>query len=70
MMGIQRLKILIIVLALGFLTQTCAPWVYDHDRDYNHDQDQQFREHWREQAMARLTVQNSGDSGAYGDVSR
>ncbi len=63
-MGFRHLKILIIALALGFLTQACAPWVY------NHDQDQQFREHWREQAMVRLTVRNSGDSAAYGDVSR
>jgi len=63
-MGFRHLKILIVALALGFLTQACEPWVY------NRNQEQPFPEHWREQAMARLTFRNSGDSGAYGDVSR
>jgi hypothetical protein len=57
---------LIIVLALGFLTQACAAgWVQD-----KHDQQCNFCEHWRYQAMARLTALNSGGSGAHGNVSR
>jgi hypothetical protein len=73
-MNLRYLKILLIGLALVFLSQGCLPpppFYFDHDRHYHHHR---YRYGYSSQQspkpVAQLIIQNGGEFSDRGEVAR